>query len=86
MKKKLKYGEYEVPSKELLRSRGYMTPEEFLGLLVIGLRKRLYNNSSVNQYELIHPEDLAGDALFYMEGVYEIISVFGVRPIKDDEK
>ena len=67
------------PTDKELRARGYMTPDEFVDKLILGLTAYLQGNHSDS---LCHPEDLIGDTLSYIETAYLVISDFGAGPTK----
>ncbi len=50
-----------------LRAHGYMTVDEFISKLTPGLRDYLLHNWTKDETSLNHPEDLASNALVYME-------------------
>ena len=67
------------PSEDVLRSRGYMTTDEFVDTLVPGLKEYLHSNwSYAGKDELHHPEDLISNIYSYIEVAYKVIGDFGV--------
>jgi hypothetical protein len=67
-----------------LRSKGYMTSDEFVDRLVPGLKEYLSKNWGVNnKNELHHPEDLISNASIYMEVAYHVLVDFGAAPQED---
>jgi hypothetical protein len=71
------------PSEDVLRSRGYMTSDEFVDTLVPGLKEYLHSNwSYAGKDELHHPEDLISNVYSYIEVAYKVIGDFGVAEKK----
>jgi hypothetical protein len=70
-------------SDEELRSRGYMTSDEFVDTLVPGLKEYLHSNwSYAGRGELHHPEDLISNVASYVEVAFRVIGDFGVAETK----
>lgn len=68
----------KMPDEKELRSRGYMTIDEFMNRFELGMRQYLHKNWGHGETDnLHHPEDLASNALAYAESAWEIIQVFG---------
>lgn len=67
-----------------LRSKGYMTSNEFVDRLVPGLKEYLQRNWGVQNKNKLHsPEDLISNATVYMEVAYHVIIDFGVTTQED---
>ena len=62
------------------RAHGYMTVDEFINKLTPGLRYYLLHNWTKDETSLHHPEDLASNALVYMEVAFSVIGQFGAAP------
>ena len=56
---------------------GWMTSDEFVDRLSLGLKEYLNSNWGHAKGELHHPEDLATTASIYMEVAYRVIADFG---------
>lgn len=67
-------------SDKQLRACGYMTVDEFMSKLTPGMRDYLLHNWTKDEDSLHHPEDLASNALIYMEVAFSVIGQFGAAP------
>lgn len=67
-----------MPTMTTLRSRGYLTADEFVDALTPGLKEYLKSNGSVGR-DLSHPEDLAYGAVSYLESLCHVFADFGVN-------
>ena len=71
-------------TEKVLRERGYLTVEEFIGKLLPGLQSYMDSNlSPENKDSIFHPEDLFSNALTYLEVGQFIVGSFGVNFSKD---
>ena len=63
-----------------LREAGYLTIDEFVDKLSVGLRDYMHSNwgHSLDKNELHHPEDLASSASIYTEIAARVIGDFAV--------
>lgn len=70
----------QVLTDEALRADGWMTIDEFIKLLLPGLREYLQKNWSLgDDEELHHPEDLISNVSAYIDIAYHVIVDFGVN-------
>jgi len=64
-----------------LRKAGYMTVDEFITILMPGLKEYLYKNwGSLGNKSLHHPEDLAMNASIYIDIMGHVLCDFGANP------
>jgi hypothetical protein len=67
-----------------LRASGWMTTDEFLQKLTVGLSYYIKENTYIGSDEdaLHHPEDLMLNVQSYIEAAYHVLVSFAPEPIK----
>jgi hypothetical protein len=76
-----------VGTEEQWRNKGWMTVDEFVDTLSLGMRDYLQNKvwGLGDKQKLHHPTDLAVHAASYAEIAYNVIENFGVAPCDSGE-
>lgn len=74
----------DMPKDKWLRTKGFMTTDEFIDLFATGAREYMAKNWPNGLSVLHHPEDLTSTMLNYAEAVFWTVSVFGVAPREEE--
>ena len=64
-----------------LRAEGWMTVDEFMERITPAMKEYLVKNWTKDEDTIHHPEDLASNALSFMEAIFCGITTFGASPV-----